>query len=62
MLRRGEVRPDADVRARMAAALAGGLLYALWVADDRTLLRMDRAELVSWYGALLQEVLTPPVP
>ncbi|MFE8954306.1 hypothetical protein ACH4KU_07200 [Streptomyces althioticus] len=25
-------------------------------------LRMDRAELVSRYGALLQEVLTPPVP
>ncbi|MEU0913239.1 hypothetical protein [Streptomyces althioticus] len=35
---------------------------APWVADDRTLLRMDRAELVSRYGALLQEVLTPPVP
>ncbi|MDU0299079.1 MULTISPECIES: TetR family transcriptional regulator [unclassified Streptomyces] len=61
-LRRRLSGPDADVRARMAAALAGGLLYALWVADDRTLLRMDRAELVSRYGALLQEVLTPRTP
>ncbi|MFI2376169.1 TetR family transcriptional regulator [Streptomyces sp. NPDC018964] len=51
--------PDADVRARTAAALAGGLLYALWVVGDEGLLRMDRTELVSRYGALLQGVLTP---
>lgn len=37
----------------------GGLLYALWVAGDQGLLRMDRAELVSRYGTLLQDVLTP---
>ncbi|GGQ40751.1 hypothetical protein GCM10010250_08690 [Streptomyces althioticus] len=58
-LRRRLDGPDADVRARTAAAVAGGLLYALWVAGDQGLLRMDRAELVSRYGALLQDVLTP---
>ncbi|MGV9558313.1 TetR/AcrR family transcriptional regulator [Streptomyces sp. NPDC003522] len=51
--------PDSDVRARLAAALAAGLLHALWVARDEALLRTDRAELVSRYGALLQAVLTP---
>ncbi|CAM5357653.1 hypothetical protein SGRIM128S_05063 [Streptomyces griseomycini] len=65
-LRRRLSGPDADVRARMAAALAGGLLYALWVAGDEGLLRTDRTELVSRYGALFQGVLTPgagePVP
>ncbi|WP_217132167.1 TetR family transcriptional regulator [Streptomyces sp. AC558_RSS880] len=58
-LRRRLSGPDADVRARTAAALAGGLLYALWVVGDEGLLRMDRTELVSRYGALLQGVLTP---
>ncbi|MFC7512355.1 hypothetical protein ACFQV4_27555 [Streptomyces thermocarboxydus] len=61
-LRRRLTGPDADVRARMAAAVAGGLLYALWVAGDQGLLGMDRAELVSRYGALLQDVLTPRTP
>ncbi|WP_345583659.1 TetR family transcriptional regulator [Streptomyces prasinosporus] len=61
-LRRRLSGPDADVRARTAAALAGGLLYALWVVGDEGLLRTDRAELVSRYGALLQGVLTPRDP
>ncbi|MDG9717276.1 TetR family transcriptional regulator [Streptomyces sp. DH24] len=51
--------PDADVRARLAGAMAAGLLYALWLAGDGTLLRADRKELVTRYGPLLQEVLTP---
>ncbi|MBC7274790.1 MAG: TetR family transcriptional regulator [Streptomyces sp.] len=51
--------PDADLRARLAGALAGGLLYALWVARDEGLRRTDRGELVSRYGSLLQGVLTP---
>ncbi|CAM5691029.1 hypothetical protein SALBM217S_01343 [Streptomyces griseoloalbus] len=58
-LRRRLTGPDADLRARTAAAVAGGLLYALWVAEDHVLLRLDRTELVSRYGTLLQEVLTP---
>ncbi|MGW4563485.1 TetR/AcrR family transcriptional regulator [Streptomyces sp. NPDC004561] len=51
--------PDADLRARLAAALAGGLLYALWVARDESLLETDREALIARYGALFQEVLTP---
>lgn len=51
--------PDADLRARLAGAMAAGLLYALWLAGDETLLRADRRELVARYGPLLQEVLTP---
>jgi hypothetical protein len=51
--------PDADLRARLAAALAAGLLYALWVARDETLLGTDRTALVTHYGVLLQQVLTP---
>ncbi len=60
-LRRRLSGPDADLRARLAAALAAGMLYALWVAQDETLLRTDRPALVAHYGALLQRVLTPPV-
>lgn len=51
--------PDADLRARLAASMSGGLLYALWVARDEVLLRTDRKELITRYGALLQDVLTP---
>ncbi|MEU2055930.1 TetR family transcriptional regulator [Streptomyces bungoensis] len=51
--------PDADLRARLAASTAAGLLYALWVAGDEGLLRADRKELIRHYGALLQEALTP---
>jgi AcrR family transcriptional regulator len=50
--------PDADLRARMAAAMVGGMLYALWVVgDDR--LAVDRDELVRRYGGLLQQILAP---
>ncbi|MER6346085.1 TetR/AcrR family transcriptional regulator [Streptomyces sp. NPDC001595] len=52
--------PDADIRCRLAASLAAGLLYSLWVARDETLLSTDRTALVGHYGALLQHVLTPP--
>jgi AcrR family transcriptional regulator len=50
--------PDADLRARLAAAVVGGLLYALWVVGDEALLATDHRELVVRYGALLQQVLT----
>ncbi|WP_328467610.1 TetR family transcriptional regulator [Actinoplanes sp. NBC_00393] len=50
--------PDADLRARLAAAVVGGLLYALWVVGDETLLAADHRELVVRYGTLLQQVLT----
>lgn len=51
--------PDADLRARLAAALVGGLLYALWVAGDEQLLAADHDDVVRRYGALLQRLITP---
>jgi hypothetical protein len=50
---------DAELRARLAAALVGGLLYSLWVVGDEQLLATDRRELVSRYGGLLQTLITP---
>lgn len=58
-LRRRLSGPDADIRARLAASVAAGLLYSLWIARDETLLATDRATLVARYGALVQHVLTP---
>lgn len=51
---------DADLRARLAAALVGGMLYSLWVVGDEQLLATDHRELVRYYGALLQTLVTPP--
>ncbi len=51
--------PDADLRTRLAAALVGGLLYALWVVGDEQLLAADRADVVECYGAMLQGLITP---
>ncbi|TQL01144.1 TetR/AcrR family transcriptional regulator [Cellulomonas sp. SLBN-39] len=50
---------DADLRARLAAALVGGLLYALWVAEDEVLRAADRDVLARTYGGQLQALLTP---
>lgn len=50
---------DADLRARLAAALAGGLLYSLWIVGDEGLLGADPDEVIERYGAALQEILTP---
>jgi AcrR family transcriptional regulator len=50
---------DADLRAGLAAAVVGGLLYALWVVGDEILLSADHAELVDRYGVLLQQLITP---
>lgn len=58
-LRRRLDGPDADLRARLAAALVGGLLYSLWVVGDEALLAADRSEVADRYGALLQRLLTP---
>lgn len=51
--------PDADLRARLAAALAGGLLYSLWLVGDPGLAEADPEEIVERYGAALQAILTP---
>jgi len=50
---------DADLRARLAAALVGGLLYALWVVGDEALLAADHEDIAHHYGRLLQALLTP---
>lgn len=51
--------PDADLRARLAASLVGGLLYSMWVVGDEILLSTDHAVIVDRYGALLQRLITP---
>ena len=50
---------DAELRARLAGALLGGLLYALWVVGDEGLLAAPRESIVEHHGALLQSLLTP---
>jgi AcrR family transcriptional regulator len=50
---------DADLRARLAGAMVGGLLYALWVAEDEELARRDPEDVAREYGALLQRLITP---
>jgi AcrR family transcriptional regulator len=50
---------DVELRARLAGALVGGLLYSLWVVGDETLAAADHRELVRRYGALLQALITP---
>ena len=51
--------PDTELRARLAAALVGGLLYSLWVVGDETLAAADHQDVVRRYGALLQALITP---
>ncbi len=51
--------PDAALRARLAAALVGGLLYSMWVVGDEELLAADHSVIVRRYGALLQALITP---
>jgi len=50
---------DADLRARLAAALAGGLLYSLWLVGDEGLANADPDVIVERYGDALQQILTP---
>lgn len=47
---------DADVRARLAAALVGGLFYLLWVVGDEF---SESDDVAARYGALLQTLITP---
>ena len=50
---------DRELRARLAAALVGGLLYSLWVVGDEVLLATDHRVLAQRYGSVLQSLLTP---
>lgn len=51
--------PEAEVRARLAAAMIGGLLYAFWLVGDETLLGHDREDVIARYGAALQAIVEP---
>jgi len=50
---------DADARARLAAAMIGGLLYSLWLVEDTELAAHDREGTIRRYGGALQRVLVP---
>ncbi len=50
--------PDRELRARLAAALVGGLLYSRWVVGDEALASADHDDVVHRYGALLQRLIT----
>lgn len=50
---------DAELRARLVAAMVGGLMYALWIVEDETLLRTDRAAVIARYAPALQTLITP---
>ncbi|MEH0109756.1 TetR family transcriptional regulator [Tersicoccus sp. MR15.9] len=58
-LRRRLTGADRDLRASLAGALVGGLLYALWVVGDERLLAADHADLARHYGRVLQDLITP---
>lgn len=47
----------AELRARLAAVLVGGLIYGLWVVGDERLLAAGPDELVDRYSALLRPLL-----
>ncbi len=49
---------DAELRARLAAAMVGGLMYALWIADDGALQSRPEA-VVAHYAPKLQQLITP---
>ena len=51
--------PDADLRASLAAALVGGLVYSLWIVVDERLLAAEDDDVVARYGALLQALIDP---
>lgn len=48
---------DAELRARLAAAVVGGLMYALWVVGDDQLLAKGEDDIIRRYGALLQHLI-----
>lgn len=50
---------DAELRARLAAVLVGGLIYGLWVVGDERLLAAGREALVDRYSTLLQPLISP---
>jgi AcrR family transcriptional regulator len=50
---------DRELRARLAAAMVGGLMYSLWTVEDGGLLGADHEALIATYAPALQGLLTP---
>jgi AcrR family transcriptional regulator len=50
---------DAELRARLAAAVVGGLLYSLWIVEDAELAAAGHDRLARRYGAVLQGLIDP---
>ncbi|RKR75919.1 TetR family transcriptional regulator [Frondihabitans australicus] len=48
---------DVELRARLAAALVGGLLYSFWIVGDEYLLAADHEAVIRRYGRLLQDLV-----
>jgi AcrR family transcriptional regulator len=46
-----------ETRARLAAAMVGGLMYSLWIAQDAELLRLSAQEIVDLYAPALQTLI-----
>jgi len=52
--------PDRELRARLVAAMVGGLMYSLWTVGDELLLERDPGAIVELYAPGLQRLITPP--
>jgi hypothetical protein len=48
-----------QTRARLVAAMVGGLMYSLWIAQDATLLAMTPEQIVDAYAPALQVLIGP---
>lgn len=51
--------PRREERARLVAAMVGGLMYSLWIVGDEELLRADPEQLVALYAPAMQGLITP---
>ncbi|WP_149203020.1 TetR family transcriptional regulator [Actinotalea subterranea] len=50
--------PDREVRARLVAAMVGGLMYALWTVGDDALRAVPTAQVVDVYAPGIQRLVT----
>ena len=48
-----------EIRARLAAAMIGGLMYSLWTVDDDILQNAPADTVVATYAPALQTLITP---
>lgn len=50
---------DRELRARLIAAMIGGLMYSLWTVGDDVLLRTSADTVAAMYAPALQVLITP---